>query len=367
MTWRESHERSERYASEAHLLVRQGRPDSAEMLFAAAAAEEIEALKKLDASKPRTVGITVVSAVSLSFKARQYPAAEKLAMQWLINDQIPPFAAEQLRQLVQEIWIAQAISQSGSAFLPGRVLVSVRGGQTLPGGAPLSLILDKVQTVQSLFFRTIEFLQELPHRRRGPPAQDIQETCRPWIFQAAPGSYQFSVAIEDSKQLEFFKQRPSARQVSQHFMTILSASVGESADNLSQIVKNPEYQQTFLKLARNLAPTGKNFSEIEVRQDGDLHGLVLEPQTRTSINRILRPVDDAQTPTSETVQLRGVLRALHLERDWLELAVDQTTVRVGGLVDAVDDIIGPLVNRKVVVTARHIKAKYEFLDIEADE
>jgi hypothetical protein len=40
---------------------------------------------------------------------------------------------------------------------------------------------------------------------------------------------------------------------------------------------------------------------------------------------------------------------LHLDKDWLVLWTDQGFVQVYGLAEAVDDVIGPMVNRKVIV------------------
>ena len=40
--------------------------------------------------------------------------------------------------------------------------------------------------------------------------------------------------------------------------------------------------------------------------------------------------------------LHGLLRAVHLDNDWLELAVDNERVRVIAVSEEVDDVIGPL-------------------------
>jgi hypothetical protein len=227
---------SEQLASDAHLHARRGEFDRAQSLFAEAADAESRALAELDLSKVRTVGVTAVSAVSLWFKAQRYEQAEKIALQWLSSAHLPPFAAEQLRQLLQAIWTSQTMRDAGVAFLPGQVVVSVKGGLVIAGGAPLDLIVQKVQVIQALFYRTIEFLKGLPHRKHGGPSLDILDVCRPWLLQAPPGSYQFSVAVQEPKQPDFFKSGdPKAQQVAHHFMSIVRAASEDPAAQLAAL------------------------------------------------------------------------------------------------------------------------------------
>ena len=68
----------------------------------------------------------------------------------------------------------------------------------------------------------------------------------------------------------------------------------------------------------------------------------------------------------EEVELVGVLRAVDLNKDWLDLLAEDSEIsHVSGLAEALDDVIGPMVNRRVVVRALRTKAnKLLFRDIE---
>lgn len=369
MSWLSWHEKSEKLASEAHQCLREGKLETATKLFEKAAKAETNALNDLDFTKTRTLGVTAVSAVSLWFKAQELSKAEETAFRWLSSSSIPEFAREQLKNLVQTVWIKQAMQTAGVSFLPGQVTVSVKGGMTISGGAPLDLIVDKVQTVQAIFYRTIEFLKKLPHRMRGAPAQEIQEACRPWLFQALPGSYQFSVAVQEPTQADFFKEsEPDAKQVADHFISILKASSENPEVELPKLIPAADYRNTFLKLTRNLAPTGKNFSQVDIKGAGDTQSISLLPEMRKEISRVLRPSRIDSTPAEEPVDVRGILRALHLERDWIDVLVEGEIVHITGLSETVDDTIGPMVNRLVVVHVTKLKnGQLRFLDIEADD
>lgn len=370
MSWLDWHKESERFASEAHLLMRRGDVVRARDFFLRAAEAENQALLSLDATKVRTLGIITVSAVSLLFKAGSYSEAESLTIKGLAANNLPPFAEEQLKSLLQAVWNSKAMETAGVSFLPGQVMVSVKGGEVIVGGAPLDLIVEKVQTVQALFYRTIEFMKGSPHRKRGAPSAEIQDACRPWLLQAPAGSYQFSVAIQEPKQADFFRDAgPKADQVALHFMSILKAASEDPEQQLQELVPEEDYRSTFLKLARSLAPTGKQFSQLEVRSAGDIQGIALRPENRKSINQVLRAKTAVADSATEThVELKGVLRGLHLEKDWLEVLVEGEVLHVDGLNEAIDDVIGPMVNRRVVVqTKKDNKGRLRFVDIERDD
>jgi len=64
-------------------------------------------------------------------------------------------------------------------FLPGQVFVSVKGGEVITGGAPLDLIVEKVQTIQAMFYRTIEFIKDMPLRVRGDQSARFRSRADP--------------------------------------------------------------------------------------------------------------------------------------------------------------------------------------------
>lgn len=372
MSWLVHHQTSEEAASEAHAARRQGNEALAKDLFANAAKAELQALKHLSVTeKPRTFGITAVSAAALLYKAEQPQEAEQLAHSMLSQPGLPDFATDQLREILQSIWNEEAQAAAGVRFVPGQVTVSVDGGEVVKGGAPLDLVVERVQTIQSLFYRTAEFLKNLPLRRHGPATKPIQDLCRPWLFQSVPGSYQFTVAIQGPAQDDMFAEgEPEPRLVAATFMAILEGAADDPENNLPKIVPDADYRATFLKLARNLAPTGRSFSHLELRSSQARAPVVLTRDSRKLMTTAIRggvsePPKDVQ---STEVSLRGVLRAVHLDKDWLEVYVGNSPVRISGVGETVDDVIGPMVNHSVVVNvSRDSNGLYTFRDIELED
>lgn len=267
MTWDSHHSMSETLAVEAEAARRGGNLQWAEELYRQASAEEVQAFGELPVNKQRTRGVTAVSAVALSYKARDFQAAERLAYQYLSGDQLPSFAEAQLRELLEVIWSARAAGGAGIRFVPGDVLVSVKGGEIINGGAPLDLIIQKIESIQALLFRTVEMLLNRPLRKRGGPEFDIQSMFRPWLFQAPPGSYQFAVRVEEARQQQLWERpdKPKVENVTTTFFRVLRATANDPEGELPTVVPNEQYRAAFLNLLAisDRRPRARRLSDLK--------------------------------------------------------------------------------------------------------
>jgi hypothetical protein len=368
MNWIDRHKQSEALAIAAHTAKEANDISTAERLFYEAGLAEKDALQLIDAKeKPRTFAVTAISAASLFYKANKFKLAELVAYSSLAIESLPSFAKDELEALLQVIWNERAQIDAGVKFAPGQVSVTVDGGKIVRGGAPLDLILEKVQIVQSLFIRTTEFLKDIPLRTRGAPSSEIQEMCRPWLFQVVPSSYQFIVAIEGIPQLELLEEEPIKPDlIASTFMSILRNAVEDPEDALIESVPDLGYRNTFLRLARNLAPAGDSYQRMQIRTASSDNPVIITSITRKELANTLR----RQRPASDSVDdeehtMRGVLRAVHLDNDWLEVFTDNSLVKIIGVGETVDDLIGPMVNHEVIVhVAKGSRGTLRFVDIE---
>ena len=73
MSWIESHRKSEELAARAHQSRREGRSEEARNLFGQAGHYERLALDAVSVDRPRTFGITAVSATALFYKGGELP------------------------------------------------------------------------------------------------------------------------------------------------------------------------------------------------------------------------------------------------------------------------------------------------------
>ena len=110
MSWMSYHTKSSKHASAAESAVRKGEAANAALLYRQAAQQEELALAALDKTKLRTLGITVVSAVALWYKAGDYAQAHTLATHWLQAPNLPAFVQIQLQELLAEIEKFESLS-----------------------------------------------------------------------------------------------------------------------------------------------------------------------------------------------------------------------------------------------------------------
>jgi hypothetical protein len=372
VSWNDHHSLSEKLAVEAEAARRAGEIPRAEDLYKYAALEEAAAFEDLADARQRTRGITAVSAVALAYKGRDYSSAAQLAYRYMGGKPLLQFAEVQLRDLLQIIWTAEAAEKAGVKFVTGDVLVSVKGGQVIYGGAPLDLIMQKVEGIQATLFRTVEMLLDRPFRKRGGPPADILSMFRPWLFQAPAGSYQFAVRMQEPPQMNFWKtNRPKIEHVTSTFFSVLRAT-STNAEELTAIVPDVQYRGAFLNLSRNLAPTGKTFDRLEIRDASSPAEpfVTLGVTARQELNSALKKLKPPSTDEGkEIVVLHGILRGLHLDQDWLEVATaeQEKDIHISQTGDVLDDVVGPMVNRKIVVTALFTGSKYLYRDIELEE
>lgn len=364
MSWDELHRQSVELAFGAGRLRTSSRSD-AENLYKSAAELEVRALQQIPPDKPRTRAIIGLSAASLLFKGAEYRQAANLSLS-LLSEEIPDDLREQLQGILQAVWSEEAKRQAPSKFLPGQVIISLSGGEIVTGGAPLDLIVSKVQNIQNFFIRTIEYLSELPFRRRGPAPVEVRDYCRPWLFQAPAGSYQFAVAVEAPKQSDMFKMHISPSEITDKFLDIMQASTSESSEELERIVTKEEYRDGFLKLSRSLSPSGKSYEKVRIYSYDNPKEINLSTDARAYTNDHIVTSRPPELTNDDGV-ITGVLRALDLNNDWLELDIGVRHQRVTGLEDAIDDIIGPLVNKRVHVKYVRKGRKLKFIDIEESD
>ena len=381
---RAAHAKAQELAISAAIEMRAGRRRIALERYAEAAEFEQEALRCIPTSKPRTWGILAVSAASLLYKAKKHGEVERLLHSFLARDDIAHFARQQLKELLEVVLDEQSLP-AGFDYSGQEIMFSLRGQGIGHGTAPFDLVLQKGAELKNLVNRFAELSGEFPFRRSGPPPREVSEFVQTRATQPTAGSYRFSIRLAEPPQTELFKlPRMQAADVCDKLFTfteVAGSGRPHARDELRSMVPNASYRHAVLRLLRNVLPVKGDLSEIEIARvspDGEGN----EPQqlerihlSRTMRSNIVATLEADQEPNLSEIpveEFRGVLRALHLDKNWLEIALPsrkhQRCMTDGRVLD---DVVGPMVNRKVVVQTQPYLKKdqrcFQVLDIELDD
>ena len=367
----EHHKVAREAAAAAEQALRAGDSAAAQARYLEAAEHELRSARQIPPSQPRTRGILAVSSVSLLFKAAALQRAERMAYEFLTDESLPAFARDQLRETLEAVWAQHAMQMSGRQYSGQMVSVALRGTDIGAGRAPLGLVVDRIVGVNSLLYRITEWLGQFPLRTRGAPPDPVRELCQPWVSEAQTGSYRFELHLVEPMQLELIPSRQvQPGEISSLLLNLVRAvspTTVTPVTSLQDLVPNAQYRQAMLKLVRNVVPDGYRVREMEfvAAREGRPETALLHAGARMRIQDSLR----AEQPSDQPDQVQGVLRAVHLDRKWLEVVQQSGQLlrcRIAG--EVLDDVVGPMLNRPVIVQGKWARqgAEFRLQDIELD-
>ncbi len=348
------HQEAQALSAEAALLLSQGDLLAARALFSRAADQELAALASLPEGRTRTRGIVAVSAASLLYKARRLQEAERTCFRFLGQENLPPFAEIQIREVIDAVSDEFFVETSThSVYSQQGITLSLRGGEVRVGTAPLDLLIHTTTGFRNLLVRCAEWDGGYEFRTRGGPPREVRDFVQARATEGRAGSYRFDVRLYEPPQTDLFRDpRISAsRVVDQVFSLVRGVHQGPS-DSLVSLVPDPRWRGALLHLLRAITPSGRRLAEVEMIRIGSrgVEAVTLSPHTRHRIADALA-VDSPEG--EEPAEFRGVLRALHLDRSWLEIRKEDGKLqRCDAVSHLLDEVVGPMVDRQVVVRGR---------------
>lgn len=348
------HREAEELAAEAERLLASGQKDEAARRYSSAADAEQAALALVPEGKIRTQNVLSVSFASLLYKAQRYEEAERIIFQMLGSSRLESWADCQLRELLQVVSDERSLlSSQARRYFGESIVLSLSGGEIGSGTGPLDLILEKAEAFRSLLYRIAEWTAQYPLRVQGGPPKEILQLVQARVSEPAPGSYRLEVRLTESAQMDLFgPTRMQPKAVSDAMFRFLGCLASGTTTDLEELVPDTPYRKALLQLTRNVAPRGKRVSEVGVlRRHGETtESVYLTDQIPKKI-RTAMPAKDF--PREERRELAGVLRALHLDKNWLEITVPGNKhVKCDTVHDMLDDVVGPMVNQRVIVSGR---------------
>lgn len=367
------HQKAQELATLASLEMQEGDVAIARQLYAEAAALEEQAFDQIPDNKSRTRGILGVSLGSLLYKARKFDAAEVVLHRLLGLTELTTAARQQLRELLEVVWDEKTLLETGYEYAMDELSIALRGGTVGSGTAPLELVVQKADGFKSLLYRVAEWTGQHPFRKRGRPPSEIFQALQFRATQPTGGSYRFTLRFVEPAQRDLFalqaEPRVHSAAVAESTTRILKLLNTGAIRELHEYVPQEDYRRAFTQLVRNLAPTRKDAREIEVRRrsgrpDEMEESVVLVMGSRAAINEVVKA---SLQEDFDVTEIRGVLRALDLDREWVDIQTDAKKKRCQTPPEFLDDVVGPMVNRRVVAHGKTKGGKFLLRDIELDE
>ena len=166
-----------------------------------------------------------------------------------------------------------------------------------------------MQQIHNYIIRVAEMVSGSAFRSKGGPPLDLTEAFIPMIGPSMPGSYSFAVRVESPAQLSlplFANSDTDPSQITSKSFSILSALGSANLEQFESEVEDERYQGIFLRMVRNLAPTGQDISEIEVSRKYEFDTVSLNSSSRSPLNRCIHATRSIR---SLETKHEGVLRA----------------------------------------------------------
>lgn len=370
----DAHRSAETLLTEGELLERRGQETDALERFLLAAESEATAFLHIPVARPKTRALIAISAVSLFLRAKAYEQAIRHAHLYLSDGQIASLAQDRLEDLLEEARWAQAAQSISYTLGEDAFVVSMRGSETNAGLARIDTVALKLQQIEKYVHRVCEYVVGLPFRAKGSVPQAIQNICHVMVTEPSYGSFQFGVRFmtdQRPQQLSHFPEPPafevvSPAQVSQAFFGILESVTTIEPGAIKDQIQDEQYREVLVKLVRNLVPDGQNIHEIEIRRvaGDEPASALLTPHVGRAIEQYLSL--GRKRTIRESVRT-GVLRALDLDRGWIELGEEGAKDHQRCYIEehkVFDDVVGPLVNRRVRVPGYMKGRQFILIDIE---
>jgi hypothetical protein len=314
-TVNELHLKAMDLADEAFQLRRSGEQASATLFFLKALELERAAALLLPPNEEAEPSRSILyrSAASLAYNGEDYTTAERLVAQGLSG--FPPIEIkEELKNLYEDINFKRHLQAHGIVLSDNQWVMTIHGNATSFGGTLVEPLMDRVERVTALFYRTVERLLGIDYRTTGGTAREIKEAYGLYVKAFAPSSFAVSFQIGAPKQqISLFEDQEPRKPVEadlvvDELMKCLEIWESEKTEILKERIGNDTYYQNFVGIAKQIAPDGDAVKLVgfkAIRRGEE------KPVTLRKNRKQLREPARLSTLSDRaplTTHLRGVLR-----------------------------------------------------------
>lgn len=287
------------------------------------------------------------SAASIAMRCRQFREAERL-IAYGLSGEPPEEIAEELRDLYEQVTFERHLELKGITLQQGEFQITLSGPGIGLGMAPSEHAYQRLATMQKMIYRTAERVANLPFRQKGAPAAEIKDLYETYVSMPRAASFALTIRLGTRNDV-FGQQSTVVTEVIQNLRLVQT----EHLEVLHETIKDEAYYNNFVALATELAPDGKDVTQVGISTEKEQVAL---QQPRELVRKSINAHHEAPVDEGKEAMVSEITGTLHLvdgrgTDDLVWLTDEQGrkwTVHVApGLMD---DVVAPNWRKQVQVT-----------------
>ncbi len=241
---------------DALLLRMQGQVDAANELLRSAFENERRAARAVKPGLEPTRSVLLRSAASIAVELGELREAERLVA-LALSGEPPPEIAEELRDLLESVNLGRHLLVRGLELLPMEFQVSMTGEAVGLGLAKSGPFVQRMQSLETLTFRTAERILDRPYRDSGRREKALGEELEVYLSVPRAASFAISFRIGSSTQIHLPGNESLPEKVIDEMLALFGLFDANDVEALSKRIPDPAYLRNFVGLAKTIAPDGK--------------------------------------------------------------------------------------------------------------
>src|ERR1035437_10027871 len=200
------------------------------------------------------------SAATLAIEVHRLREAEQLIGAALAGNP-PPEIAEELRDLLEDVYFQRHLEVKGVSLSPGDVQMTLEGAAVGFGIARSDIFVQRLKDLETLLYRTAERILGQEFRESGRRKKSLSESFELYLSVPRAASFAVTLRLGQSSQLNL----PGVDFTTNTMKVLLDdlALVNEgNLEALKNSIPDESYRVNFMGLAERLAPDGKEIRTV---------------------------------------------------------------------------------------------------------
>lgn len=299
--------------------------------------------------------VLLQSASSLAINCNEFREAEKLIACALSGE--PPYEiAEELRNLLEEVNFGRHLKLNNITLSESEIQLSMVGKTVSYGMIRSDEFWNRVNTFETMTYRTVERKMNKPFRESGKISKEIKANFEPYLSVPRAASFAVSIRLgQPSNQLSipgFEQSIEIINEVIDNLQLINESKVAE----LKSKIEDKTYYRNFLALAKKLAPDGKKIKMVglTVLRNKKEHKIAYT-KTQADIHAsAIKPIEEEEKEAAEKmkrIETIGVLSFADAKQQKIKITESTGTIYTVKVPEGLlADIVKPYWEDTVIVT-----------------